>query len=161
MNILIKNQFWLIVNNVNFVWIHFYVVLINNEFQKFDLIYIEFAFFKFYIKFVFKKLVKYDFYMFFVFFQNFRKYQNIINVNQRENVEIFTKCYVNIILKNCENIYKFKWHNTIFIMFVSRTKHNFSFVVFFYLNHIINDNNVKFCEIFDFDYFIYNFVDKW
>ena len=123
--------------------------------------YAEFAFFEFYVKFLFKNFFKYNFHMFFMFFQIIQKYQNIIDINHRKNVKIFAKRCVYVILKNDKFVREFEKHYTIFVMFLLRAKRNFSFFVFFYSNHVVNDDDVEFCKIFNFNYFIHDFVNEW
>ena len=134
--------------------IHFYFVLIDDEFQKKKFDDVEFAFFQFDIHFILYESFEYHAYVLFVFFQRFEKNKNVIDVNQHKNIQIFFKNFVDVNLKNNKFIDKFKRHYFIFELFVTRAKRNFSFVFFFDANFIENVYDIQFDIIFDVHYFV-------
>ena len=59
--------------------------------------------------------------------------------------------FIYIKLKNNKNVNKIEKLNLIFVLFITNTKNNFSFIFFANVNSMINISNIYFDEIFNID----------
>ena len=76
--------------------------------------------------------------------------QNIIQINYAYIIYKFSQRFININLKDCKCVNKFKRYYLIFKMFVTRAKCCFLFIITLDASLIINIFKIKFCESFKF-----------
>ena len=88
------------------------------------------------------------------------KYQNIVQTNHTKNVHNVRHNFINISLKNDQDIDKTKKHHQIFKMFLTSAKRRFSFVVATNSNTMIDVFKIDFVEILAFIQLIQNLRDQ-
>ena len=76
--------------------------------------------------------------MFHMFFVNFKIYENVIEIYDADVIHQVFHDFINKNLKNDRRIDQLERHDDVFEEFISRTKNDFSLVIFFDANSIIN-----------------------
>ena len=83
-----------------------------------------------------------------IFRQIVTVYKNIIQIYHAYIIHDFSQRFIDINLKDCKYVNKFKKYYLIFKMFVARAKSYFSFVIMLDANSVINILEIEFNKSF-------------